>query len=117
MITFNDVYQFVTQNNNFGINPYEGGETDIYISNGIKYALDKGLLKPDELSEAIKQFKNKKYGLAYDYDETPINGHEYGEYKTTIEADGETAFIWTHREKHPQGLNKDYFVCYFHFEY
>ena len=32
------------------------------------------------------------------------------------DADGERAYIWAHREKHPAGIDKDYFCIYFHFE-
>ncbi|MCQ2387842.1 MAG: hypothetical protein MJ066_05315, partial [Clostridia bacterium] len=78
--------------------------------------LENELLNPQELNDAIELFKTNNYGVAYSYDETPINGHEYGEYKTSIDANGETAYIWIHRERHPAGINKDYFVCYFHFE-
>lgn len=116
MISFNDVYNFITENNNFGIIPFLSAGYDVYISNGIKYALDNELLAPQELSDAIKQFHNGNYGTAYEYGEKPTAGHEYGQYKTSIDADGERAYLWAHREKHPAGLLKDYFVIYFHFE-
>ena len=116
MIIFDDVYNYVT-NGNYGINPFISAGYDVYISNGIKYALENGLLNPQELTDAIKQFYNGDYGTAYDYDEKPTSGREYGQYKTSVDADGERAYIWAHREKHPAGINKDYFIIYFHFEY
>ena len=116
MFNFENVYNYITTNNNYGINPFINGTQDIYISNGVKYALDNNLLNLQELKDAIELFKNNNFGIAYSYDETPINGHEYGEYKTSIDADGEKAYLWIHREKHPEKLNKDYFICYFHFE-
>ena len=116
MINFDDVYKYITDNNNFGLLSFINGAYDVYISNGIKYALENQLLNPQELTGAIKQFYNGDYGTAYEYDETPTAGHEYGQYKTSIDADGERAYIWAHREKHPAGIDKDYFCIYFHFE-
>lgn len=116
MINFDDVYKYITDNNNFGLSSFINGAYDVYISNGIKYALDNQLLNPQELTGAINQFCNGNYGTAYEYGEKPINGHEYGQYKTSIDADGERAYIWAHREKHPAGIDKDYFCIYFHFE-
>lgn len=117
MITFNDVYDFITKNNNFGISSYQGGkQCDVYISNGVKYALDNELLSTREVNDAILLFQNGNFGTSYSYGEKPTTGHEYGQYITSIDADGERAYLWAHREKHPAGIDKDYFCIYFHFE-
>lgn len=104
-MNFEDIYNYVTPNN-FGVSIYMG---NVLISNGIKYALENKAITPEQVQNAINLFEGGNFGNAYDYDEKPIKGNEYGEYKTDLTPGSERGYLWVHRE------NAN-IIIYFHFE-
>lgn len=104
-MTFNDIYNFVTKNG-FGITAYMG---NVFISNGIKYALENNAITKEQVKNALARFESGDFGNAYEYGEKATEGSEYGEYKTNLSPEDESGFLWIHREF----AN---IIIYFHFE-
>ncbi len=104
-MTFNEIYKYIVPSN-FGVSVYAG---NVLISNGIKYALENKAITPEQITNALNRFESGDFGDAYTIGETPIEGHEYGEYKTDLTPDSEQGYLWVHREF----AN---IIIYFHFE-
>ena len=67
----------------------------LFLSNGIKYAMNQSYISQKTLDNAIEKFLSRDFGTIYKRGEKATVGNEYGEYYSEIPNEN----IYLHRER------------------